>query len=107
MNSANEKQKPMKPKTETTAVTAGQEAVGGGKRWSGMWVNLGKGGQEVGKWTGFSRLEPALTRLFPHKSTQVVDFPRMVMVSIFSECHEIGFSGQAELGTNIGEAEII
>jgi hypothetical protein len=35
------------------------------------------------KWTGFSRIETALTRLFPHKSTQVVDFPRMAMVSIF------------------------
>src|SRR5882724_3454151 len=40
-------------------------------------------GVMAGKWTGFSRLETALTRLFPHKSTQVVDFPRMCNVSIF------------------------
>ncbi len=37
---------------------------------------VGKGGKEAGKWTGFSRL-------FPHNSTQVVDFPRMSVVSIF------------------------
>src|SRR6266403_4486818 len=37
---------------------------------------VGKGGKEAGKWTGFSRL-------FPHNSTQVVDFQRMSVVSIF------------------------
>jgi len=30
---------------------------------------VGKGGQKVGKWNGFSHLEPALTRLFPDNST--------------------------------------
>jgi hypothetical protein len=60
-----------------------------GKEWVGRRVNLGKGGQVAVKWTGFSHFEPALTRLFPHDSMQVVDFPRMYVVS------------QAELGTNV------
>ena len=48
-------------------------------------------GRMVGKRTGFSHFEAALTRLFPLASTQVVDFPRMYDVS------------QAELGTNMGK----
>src|SRR6267142_6032382 len=47
---------------------------------------------EVGKWcsffrlvTGFYRVETALTRLFPHDSTQVVDFPRIAVVRVFRE----------------------
>jgi hypothetical protein len=39
----------------------------------------------VGKRTGFSHLETALTRLGPDKSTQVVDFPYMCMVRLFCE----------------------
>ena len=58
-------------------------------RRSGMWVSLGKGGKEVGKWTGFSHLETALTRLFPHVSTQVVDFPHLSAVSLFWGSPEI------------------
>jgi len=50
----------------------------GGKRRGGKRVDLGK-------WTGFSHLETALTRLFPHKSTQVVDFPRLSVVRVFSK----------------------
>jgi hypothetical protein len=46
---------------------------------------LGKGGQWMGKWTGFSHFEPALTRLGPDDSMQVVDFPRMYTVSVFCE----------------------
>ena len=65
------------------------KAVAVGKRRDGRWVDLGKGGQKVGKWCSFSHLETTLTRLFPHKSTQVVDFPHLAMVS------------QAELGTKI------
>jgi hypothetical protein len=48
-------------------------------------VTLGKCGQILGKWTGFSHLQPALTRLFPHKSTQVVDFPHLSRVRVFWE----------------------
>jgi len=54
-----------------------RKAGGDGKRWVGRRVDLGKGGQKVGKWTGFSHFETPLTHLFPHDSTQVVDFPRI------------------------------
>jgi hypothetical protein len=56
-------------------------------------AEVGKGGQETGKWRSFSHFETALTRLFPRFSTQVVDFPRIEHVS------------QAELGTNMGKTE--
>src|SRR5258708_6068234 len=59
------------------------EAGAGGKRWVGKWANLGKGGLMVGKRTGFSHLETALTRLFPLDSTQVVDFPHMSQLRVF------------------------
>jgi len=93
----------MKPRTETEAVAAGRKAVGGGKRWSGMWVNLGKGGCEIEKWRSFSHLETGFSRLFPHKSTQVVDFPRMAMVSIFWEGVENSrISGRGMIGRGMG-----
>jgi hypothetical protein len=59
-------------------------SVGNGKKWSINRVNVGKCGQRVEKWTGFSRLETTSTRLFPYKSTQVVDFPHLSRVSVFS-----------------------
>ena len=40
-----------------------------GRRRAGVIPEVGKGGQKVGKWTGFSHLETALTRLFPGDST--------------------------------------
>src|SRR5258708_28504966 len=46
-------------------------------------VEVGKGGQEMGKWRSFSHFETAFSHLFPRFSTQVVDFPRMTVVSIF------------------------
>jgi hypothetical protein len=52
-----------------------------------------KGGQQVGKWPVFARIKTALTRLGPDNSTQVVDFPRMAVVRLFSEGARIGFSG--------------
>jgi len=64
-------------------VRSGRKTGGGGKRWVGRRVNLGKGGQMVGKWCSFSHLETALTRLFPHNSTQVVDFPHICTVRLF------------------------
>jgi len=48
----------------------------------GKWAKVGKGGLEAGKWTGFSHFETAFTRLFPHVSTQVVDFPRICTVRV-------------------------
>jgi hypothetical protein len=39
------------------------KACATGQRWAGKRVNLGQGGQEMGKRTGFAHLAPALTRL--------------------------------------------
>src|SRR5882724_3386282 len=81
-----------------------REASSCGKRWAGRRAKPGKGGQEAGKRIGFSHFETALTRLFPHKSMQVVDFPRMYAVGIFWE-RDITTGArrhradQAELGT--------
>ena len=59
-------------------------------------------GVMAGKWIGFSHIESALTRLFPHKSTQVVDFPRMAMVNIFlGKQLTAEAQSQAKLGTNM------
>jgi len=55
-------------------------------------VKLGKGGREIGKWRSFSHIETALTRLFPRFSTQVVDFPHICTVRLFSEGFKNGFS---------------
>src|SRR5260370_41631098 len=75
-----------------TLPECGREAGGGGKRWSGMGFEVGKGGQEIGKWCSFSHLETAFSHLFPRFSTQVVDFPRICTVRLFWERARIGFS---------------
>src|SRR5882724_4949068 len=86
----------MKSGTETDASGAGQSLAR-------MWVQQGKGGQGVGKWTGFSHFETALTHLFPHDSTQVVDFPRMYVVSIFrGRAKNSRISGRGMIGRGIG-----
>jgi len=83
---------------------ASGEVAGSGKRRAGSrGLNsrireercpaVGKGGQETGKWCSFSHFETALTRLFPHNSTQVVDFPHLAVVRLFWGGPEIGFSG--------------
>jgi len=70
---------------EARKVEAKEPKAGGdGQRWAGRRVNLGKGGQVLGKRTGFAHVEPALTRLRPGKSTQVVDFPHLSVVKLFS-----------------------
>jgi hypothetical protein len=51
----------------------------------------GLSGWEAVKRTGFYRLAPGSIRLFPHNSTQVVDFPHLAVVS------------QAKLGFNMGK----
>jgi len=48
-------------------------------------VDLGQGGKMAVKWTGFSHLKTALTRLFPPDLTQVVDFPHKATVRLFWE----------------------
>ena len=94
---------PMKlTKSRTRKPEAGavaRQAGGGGQKAGslrtvtmGKRVEVGKGGQEIGKWRSFSHFETALTRLFPLVSTQVVDFQHLAMVSIFCDGHEIGFS---------------
>ena len=83
-----------------TLSNRGRDAGWDGKRWVGRRAFPTLGGQEVGKWCSFSHVAAASTRLFPHNSTQVVDFPHLAMVRLFSEGHGIGFSDQAELGTN-------
>jgi len=66
-------------------------------------VEVGKGGCEIGKWRSFSHLETAFSRLFPPDSTQVVDFPRMAMVSIFWEGVENSrISGRGMIGRGMG-----
>ena len=88
---------------EIPAAVCGQEAGGSGKRWVVRRVNLGKGGCEIEKWRSFSHLETGFSRLFPHKSTQVVDFPRMAMVSIFWEGVENSrISGRGMIGRGMG-----
>src|SRR5580704_9024218 len=67
--------------------------TGGAKRSlealpDGQGADVGKGGRESGRETGFSHLDP-------DNSTQVVDFPDMYDVSIFSrdgKCHGTGES---------------
>ena len=65
------------------------EARRGGKRWVGRRVYVGKGGQEVAERIGFSRL-------FPHDSTQVVDFPYICVVRVFGEEHEMVTMGGSD-----------
>jgi len=93
----------MKPKTETEAVAAARQVGEDGKNRFGKWVKVEKGGCETGKWRSFSHLETGFSRLFPHKSTQVVDFPRMAMVSIFWEGVENSrISGRGMIGRGMG-----
>ena len=80
---------------EAGAPRKAREAGAGGKRWGGKWVDLGKGGG-AGNRTGFSHLGP-------DNSTQVVDFPRICMVSIFWEVMKIVFQSQAGLETIMGK----
>jgi hypothetical protein len=68
-----------------------REARLGGKRRYASCAFTALSGCRVGEWTGFSHLETALPRLFPHDSTQVVDFPHIEHVN------------QAELGANLGK----
>ena len=68
-----------------------------------MRVQPGKGGQMVGKQTGFVHMAPGSTRLCPDKSTQAVDFPRMYEVRVFLSGVKFSFQSQVELGTNVGK----
>ncbi len=71
----------------------------------------GLSGREVGKATDFDRLATALTRLFPHDSTQVVDFPHLAVVRRFWDGPEIGFghgwnTEGARMGTDLDQKRI-
>ena len=68
-------------------------AGGGGKRWGGKWVQPGKGGKKVSRWTSFFHFETGFSHLSPANSTQVVDFPRIYAVRVF---WKEGFHSSAE-----------
>jgi hypothetical protein len=76
---------------EAGVPTKTREASPCGKRRYGSRAFTALSGCETGKWCSFSHLGTVLTRLFPHKSTQVVDFPRMYDVRLFSEGLKNGF----------------
>ncbi len=79
------------------------KVVRSGQRWVGMRVFTALSGKEAGKWCSFSHLETALTRLFPHKSTQVVDFPHLAHVRLFWEgAEDSRMSGRGMIGRGIG-----
>src|SRR6266403_5039229 len=61
----------------------------------------GGGGQEAGKWTGFSHLETAFSDLFPHKSMQVVDFPHICTVRVFLRDLKQSNSGRGMIGSGM------
>src|SRR5882672_10339824 len=65
-----------------TLPNEGRETAATGQWMAGKRMQVGKGGRGLGKWTGFSRFENTLTRLFPHNSTQVVDFPLLSRLSV-------------------------
>ena len=77
---------------EPEAVAAGLEAGEDVKNRAEKRVKVGKGGCEIGKWRSFSHLETAFSHLFPCFSTQVVDFPHLSAVRLFSEGFKNGFS---------------
>ncbi len=79
------------------------QAGGGGKRCVGKWANPGLGGQERGKWTGFSHFEITLTHLFPHKSTQVVDFPHIYTVRLFWEVMKWVATDETQIKHGLGK----
>ena len=60
---------------------------GGGKRRIGTRAFSALGGRRAGKQPGFSHIAPASTRLFPHYSTQVVDFQRIYTVRVFPDAN--------------------
>jgi len=84
-------------------VRSGRKTGGDGKRWVGKRAFPTLSGQMVGKWCSFSHLETALTRLFPHVSTQVVDFPHLAHVRLFWEgIEDSRISGRGMIGRGIG-----
>ena len=55
---------------ETPTMATGRVAAPpGGRRWEEGGLDVGKGGRELGKRTGFAHLAPGLTRLGPDNST--------------------------------------
>ena len=74
--------------------------AGGGKRRYANRAVTGLSGCEAGKSTGFYRIVTRCYRFLPHKSTQVVDFPRICGAVFFGEGLKFGFQNQTEPGTN-------
>jgi len=93
----------MKPKTKSEAVTAGPDTDGYGKRRYANRAFTALSGCEAGKFTGSYRIAARFFRLFPHKSTQVVDFPRIANVRLFWEGVENSrISGRGMFGKGMG-----
>ena len=83
-NSNNEPMKLTKSRIrEPEAVAVARQAGEDVKNRAEKRVEVGKGGCEIGKWRSFSHFETVFSHLFPHNSTQVVDFPHLGVVSIF------------------------
>ena len=83
-------------------VRSGRKTGGDGKRWVGKRAFPTLSGQEIGKWIGFSHFETAFSHLFPHKSTQVVDFPHLAHVRLFwEEAEDSRMSGRGMNGRGI------
>jgi len=65
----------------------------------------------MGIWCCFSHLETGFSRFFPHKSTQVVDFPHLAMVRLFWEegfhRRDAETQSQEETGTNQAGLEVL
>ena len=63
-------------------------APGGVARCRKRRVEVGKGGREVGKQTGFSHFATGFAHLFPDDSMQVVAFPHLACVRLFRESED-------------------
>ena len=93
----------MKPRTETEAVAVARQAGEDVKNRAEKRVEVGKGGCEIGKWRSFSHFETTFSHLFPHNSTQVVDFPHLAHVRLFWEgAEDSRMSGRGMIGRGIG-----
>src|SRR6266436_242060 len=105
-NSNNEPMKLTKSRIrEPEAVAVARRAGEDVKNRAEKRAEVGKGGREIGKWRSFSHFETVFSHLFPCFSTQVVDFPRMTVVSIFWEGTNnrrgAETQSQAETGTKL------
>jgi len=86
----------------------------GGKKWVGRRVGVGRDGWKAGKSTCFYRLTTGcyriaerIYRLGPVKSTQVVDFPHIGVVSIFLRADGFATEIQRHRGVKIWPTRLV